>query len=259
MSKKFLGIFLFSLFASFSFGQNPDSLLLESAKISKKYKIGGVRIEGAENSDKNVIALIADLTVGETIAIPGDKITDAIKALWKQSLFESIEIYKEKVIGDDVFLVIKVVERPRLSKFAFKGDVRKSDADDIRGRIRLMKERVITDYMLGTIKNTVRDHYMDKGFYFAKVDIITEKDLTTKTPHIVLTIQVDKGKKVRIQDVNIEGNTVYKDWQLRRKLKESKRYRWYNFFNSGKYIEENLKSELPAIAEKYSSKGYRDA
>ncbi len=259
MSKQHLSIFLFSLFAFFSFGQNQDSLLLESAKISKKYKIGGVRIEGADNSDKNVIALIANLTVGETIAIPGDKITDAIKALWKQSLFENIEIYKEKVIGNDVFLVIKVVERPRLSKFAFKGDVRKSDADDIRGRIRLMKERVITDYLIGSIKNTVQDHYMNKGFYFAKVDVILDKDLTTKTPHVILTINVNKGKKVRIQDVNIEGNTVFKDWQLRRKLKESKRYRWYNVFNSGKYLEENLKSELPSIAEKYNIKGYRDA
>lgn len=239
--------------------QNADSLMLDAVKSPKKYTIGGIRIEGADNSDKNVIRLLSGFVEGETISIPGDKVTDAIKALWKQGLFESIEVYKEKVIGNDVFLVIKVVERPRLSKFTFKGDVRKTDADDIRNRIRLMKERVITDYLLGSIKNTVHDHFLEKGYYFNKVELITENDPTTKTPHVILTIKVDKGSKVRIKNVNIIGNTVLSDGKLRRKLKDSKAFRWYNPFNSGKYLEENLEKDLPAIVEKYNGKGYRDA
>lgn len=259
MSKKLAIIVSVFIISFFTKAQTSDSLLLENAKAAKKYTIGGIRIEGGENSDKNVIKLLSGLVEGETITLPGDKITDAIKALWKQGLFESIEIYKEKVIGNDVFLVIKVVERPRLSKFSFKGDVRKTDADDIRGKIRLLKERVITDYLVGYIKNTVKDHYAEKGFYFNKVDIILEKDITAKAPHVILTIKVEKGKKVRIKDVNINGNVVLNDRKLRRKLKDSKPYRWYNPFNSGKYIEENLQADLPAIAEKYNSKGYRDA
>lgn len=239
--------------------QNTDSLLLDAVKSPKRYTIGGIKIEGADNSDKNVIRLLSGFVEGEPITIPGDKITDAIKILWKQNLFENIEIYQEKVIGKDVFLVIKVTERPRLSKFTFKGDVRKTEADDIRNKIRLMKERVITDYLVGSIKNTVRDYYLDKGYYFNKVEILTEKDLSTKTPHVILTIKVDKGSKVRIKDVNINGNTVLSDGKLRRKLKESKPFRWYNPFNSGKYLEENLQNDLPAIVEKYNSKGYRDA
>ncbi|MBK6521019.1 MAG: hypothetical protein IPG08_01070 [Sphingobacteriaceae bacterium] len=169
-------------------------MMLNSIKSPKKYKIGGINFEGAENSDKNVIKLLSGLKEGDEITIPGDKITDGIKALWKQGLFESIDIYKEKVIGNDIFLVIKVVERPRLSKFKFDG-VRKTDADEIRGQIRLLKERVITDYLLGSVKNTVNDHYKNKGFFFNKVDIIQEKDITTKTPHVILTIKVSKGEK----------------------------------------------------------------
>ncbi len=253
-------VILFLVCFVFQFkAQNTDSLMLDAVKSPKKYTIGGIRIEGADNSDKNVIRLLSGFVEGETISIPGDKVTDAIKALWKQGLFESIEIYKEKVIGNDVFLVIKVVERPRLSKFTFKGDVRKTDADDIRNRIRLMKERVITDYLLGSIKNTVHDHFLEKGYYFNKVELITENDPTTKTPHVILTIKVDKGSKVRIKNVNIIGNTVLSDGKLRRKLKDSKAFRWYNPFNSGKYLEENLEKDLPAIVEKYNGKGYRDA
>src|SRR6185295_6673978 len=106
------------------------------------------------------------------------------------------------------------VERPRLTKFAFKGDVKKSDADEIRAKIRLLKERVVTDYMIGTIKNTVKDHYLEKGYYFTKVDILQVRDSSTKTPHTILTIKVKKGRKVRIQSVNFKGNKVIPTWKL---------------------------------------------
>lgn len=236
-----------------------DSALLQSMKAPKKYTIGAIRIEGAENNDKSVMKLLSGLKEGDEISMPGDKITDAIKTLWKQGLFESIEIYKEKVIGNDVFLVIKVEERPRLTKYKFDG-VRKTDADEIKGKMRLISGRPVTDYLLGSIKNTVHDHYVNKGFYFNKVDIIVEKDITkTKPPHVILTIKVTKGDKVRIKDVNIYGNTVLSDGKIRRKMKETKRRRWWNIFNSAKYLEENLDADLPNIIAKYNQKGYRDA
>ena len=251
-------IFLF-LFSFPGIAQVKDSLLLEAFKTPKKYRIAAIDIQGVDFTDKSVIRLLSGLVEGEEITIPGDKITDAIKALWKQNIFEGIEIVQDKIIGNDIFLIIKVVERPRLSYFKFAGDVKKSDADDIRNKIRLLKERVVTDYMLGTIKNTVRDFYNEKGYYFNKVDISQVKDPATKLPHTIVTIKVTKGKKVRIQQVNIKGNSIISSAKLRRKLSDSKAHHWYNPFNSGKYLEENLQKDLPAIVEKYNAKGYRDA
>ncbi|MBA3662867.1 MAG: outer membrane protein assembly factor BamA [Bacteroidetes bacterium] len=257
--KKLSFILLLSLAFSSAYAQVSDSAFYEPVKSPKKYRIGGVVVEGAKFTDPSVVVLLSGLQKSDEITVPGDKISDAIKALWKQSIFEDVQIIQDKIIGHDIFLIIRVVERPRLSKFSFEGNVKKSDADDIRNKIRLVKERVVTDYMLGSIKNTVHDFYLDKGYYYNKVELLTKRDTTTKTPHIVLVIKVTKGKKVRIQDVNIIGNTIIPDWKLRRKLEESKRWRWYNPFNSGKYLEENLVKDLPAIPAKYNTKGYRDA
>jgi outer membrane protein insertion porin family len=262
MAKKLVYHFtiLLLLIAAQGFAQsNDDSLFIQELKSPKKYRLAPLKVEGTNFTDKNVIALLSGLNEGEEITVPGDKISDAIKTLWKQNIFEDIQILKEKIIGNDIFLIIKVIERPRLSKFSFKGDVRKSDADEIRNKIRLLKERVVTDYMLGTIKNTVRDFYLDKGYYHNQVDITQVSDATTKTPHTIVTINVTKNKKVRIKDVNIIGNTIIKDGKLRRKLKDSKPFRWYNPFNSGKYLEDNLEKDLPNIVAKYNAKGYRDA
>jgi outer membrane protein insertion porin family len=259
MIKKSCYILFFLISCISGFSQTGDSLFLEGIKHPQKYRLAGLQIEGANFTDKNVINLLSGLTVGEEVTIPSDKVTDAIKKLWKQGLFEDVQIVQDKIIGKDLFLIIRIVERPRLTKFKFKGDVKKSDADDIRGKIRLLQERVVTDYMIGSIKNTVRDQFIEKGYYFAKIDITQVKDTTQKTPHTILTINVKKGRKVRIQDVIVKGNTVLSSFKVRHQLEDTKRRRWYNPFNSGKYLEDNLQKDLPSIAEKYNSKGYRDA
>ena len=225
----------------------------------KEYTVAGIEVECSEYTDKNIVRLLSGISYGDKVQIPGDKISEAIKNLWKQTLFEDVKIYLVKTIGNDAFLKISVVEKPRLSKFSFRGKVKKNDADEIRGKIRLVKEKVVTDYTLGYIKNIVRDFYVNKGFYHAKVDITTEVDKLAKTPHVIVYINVTKGKKVRIKNLNIEGNTIIADWKLRRKMSDSKPFRLYTFWNSGKYLEDNLEKDLPAIITKYNSKGYRDA
>ena len=68
-----------------------------------------------------------------------------------------------------------------------------------------------------------------------------------------------KGKKVRINHVDISGNTVLKDWKLKYKMKDTKPFKWYNPFNNGKYLEDNLEKDIPKFLELYYTRGYRDA
>lgn len=190
MRLKIQAFIFFTFLGCYIFSQNSDSLFLDVLKSKRKYKIAGIKITGADYTDRNVISLLSGLSEGDEITVPGDKIQEAIKKLWKQGLFEDVQILKEKSTENDIYLIINVVERPRLTKFSFKGDVRRGEADDIRNRIHLLKEKVVTDYMIGTIKNTVKDYFLDKGFYFNQIDIIQNKDTSAKTPHTILTIKV---------------------------------------------------------------------
>ncbi|MDF2452618.1 MAG: bamA, partial [Bacteroidota bacterium] len=260
---KYSVLFFLLAFAKLSVSQITPIELNTSEALDwakpKEFTIAGIEVECSEYTDKNIIRLLSGISYGEKVQIPGDKISEAIKNLWKQNLFEDVKIYLVKTIGNDAFLKISVVEKPRLSKFSFRGKVKKNDADEIRAKIRLVREKVVTDYSLGYIKNIVRDFYVNKGFYHAKVDITTEVDKTAKTPHVIVYINVNKGRKVRIKNLNIDGNTVVADWKLRRKMSDSKPFRLYTFWNSGKYLEDNLEKDMPSIVAKYNSKGYRDA
>ena len=55
----------------------------------KNYELGGVIINGANNLNNSTLLAISNLTIGEKIEIPGEKITKAITNLWEQGLFKN--------------------------------------------------------------------------------------------------------------------------------------------------------------------------
>jgi outer membrane protein insertion porin family len=225
----------------------------------KEYTIAGINITGLRTKEPKVITLMSGLYIGQKIRIPGDATSDAIKKLWKVGFFDHVEIVLDKVIGNDAFLLIKLEERPSLSQFNFKGDATKSEKDDIREKIRFIKGKTVTDYLVENAKSEIRDFYIDKGYYHTKVDIVSKPDTTNpKVKSVFLTIMINKGKKVRVKDVVFYGNKVVKPGKLRRKMKETKSYRWY-LFRGGKFLEDNYEADKPKLMEKYLTLGYRDA
>ena len=149
----FLFLFAFSLAGMAQI--TGDSLSVPSLDYAKpkEYSIASVSVTCSEFTDKSVVRLLSGLQEGEKIQLPGDKIAEAIKSLWKQGLFEDVQIYLLKTIGKEAFINIVVVEKPRLTKFGFSNNVKKNDADDIRGKLRLVPGKVITDFTIGYIKN----------------------------------------------------------------------------------------------------------
>ena len=259
MQKTFLNFLLlivlcFSAKAQIQLGGDSAGV---NSNAPKEYEIGGIKITGTQFFDQSTLIMLAGLNVGEKIQVPGIKTADALDNLWKQGLFEDITIQAEKIQGSTIFLDIHVIERPRLSKFSFKG-VNKSEADDIREKIKLVKGKVFTDYLAGSIENTVKEHYIDKGYLNASVELIQQKD-TTAANNVIVIIKVKKGNKVRIKNIEFHGNEAIADRKLRKSMKDTKRRRWYNPFNSAKFLEENYSNDKIKAIARYNAKGYRDA
>ena len=129
----------------------------------KTYEIGGISYEGADNFDTRVVQLVAGLQVGDRIKVPGDKISAAIENLWKQGMFEDVQIRVSRIQGNIIFLKIILKERPRMDKFAFTG-VKKGEADKLREEIKIANGEVVTENMLRTSVNKIKGYYIDKGY-----------------------------------------------------------------------------------------------
>ena len=223
----------------------------------KEYEIGGVTISGVQYLDQNVLLYLTGLEIGKTISVPGQDIADAIKKLWEQGLFSDVKISVTNTIGNKIFLDIYLEERPRLSKFSFKG-VKKGEADDIREQIKLTKGSQVTENMKLTSERYIKDFFIDKGYFNTEVKIIEEQD-SSLANSVSLVFDIKKNQRIKINDIIFEGNNSIKDAKLRRKMKETKRKTWYNIFKASKFIPKNYAEDKKKIIEKYNEEGYRDA
>jgi outer membrane protein insertion porin family len=224
----------------------------------KEYELGGIKFIHAEHFDQRVLTLLTGLATGDKIQIPGDKISKAIENLWKQGLFEDIKVEVDKRENNVITLNIIVTERPRLAKFSLKG-VSKSEADDLREKIKLIKGKVVTEYLISSSISTIKSFFIDKGYMNVTVFVPKPEKDTSLANSVILVFNIKKGERVKVQDIFIHGNTAISTGKLLRSLKETKVKRWWNVFNSGKYLEENYEKDKPNIIEKYNALGYRDA
>jgi len=246
-----------TLAAQGTLGAKPDSGQI-SYNTPKEYSIAKVEFEGAENVNNQVLKLVTGLTEGDKITVPGEKISDAIQNLWRQGLFVDVQCLAKKIEGNFIYLTFKVVERPRLDYVSYKGDVTKSEVDDIRGKVKLPRRKVITEYVLDFTKQTIIDYFVNKGYLDVKVKIDQQPSTIDKSM-VVLIITVTEGHKIRIQDINITGNDNIKTWRLLRAMDDTKRRRIWTIFSSSKYIDDNFRKDKKSLIDKYREKGYRDA
>ncbi|MES2837343.1 MAG: outer membrane protein assembly factor BamA [Bacteroidota bacterium] len=252
-------IFQITLFSGSVFAQvtiGGDEQTIDYAN-PVEYEIGGIVVEGTNVLDKNVLILTSGLTVGEKIPVPGEKINKAIENLWDLNLFSNIDIVATKIQGKTIFLKIKIQERPRLSRFSFTG-VKKSEADDLREKINLTKGKIVTENLIVATKNKCQEFFVDKGYLNCKVDIDEQLD-SLKSNSVTLVIKVKKNKRIKINEIQFEGNTALSNGKMKRLMKETKEKHWYNVFKSSKFIEENFTDDKLKIIDKYNSKGFRDA
>ena len=120
-----------------------DLLNIFTQKTPRKYKVAAIKVVGNRFFDENLLTSIANINVGDEIMIPGgDNFSKAITKLWGQNYFSNVEIYLTKLEGRNIDIEIAVTERPRLSRFFFKG-VRKGESDDLSGKTGLVPNRVI--------------------------------------------------------------------------------------------------------------------
>jgi outer membrane protein insertion porin family len=201
---------------------DPELMALSNSKNPPhEYIIGGIKISGTKYLDESLLVSISGLTVGDKVTIPGgDNFSKAILNLWKQHLFADVAIYYTKLVGNSVYIEINVMERPRLSNFYFKG-VKKGDADDLTTKTGLIKGRVVTEDMKRVAIQAIKKFYSDKGYQDAKVSTTESHDPAVQNSEI-LTFNISKGPKVRIEQINFFGNKAVSEQALKKQLKDTK-------------------------------------
>ncbi len=223
----------------------------------RKYTIAEVKVSGIRYLDKTVLIQLSGLSVGDEVEIPGEKITSAIKKLWQQGLFSDVQISATKIIDNNIWLDIFLQERPRLADVNFYG-VSKSEKDDITEKVLLLKGSQVTDHQVNSAERIIKGIFTEKGFLNTEVNIV-QRDDVSQNNSVILDVYVDKKEKIKVHNIEIEGNEVLGDIALERAMKKTNEKSIRNFFRTKKFLEEEYRKDKIALVDKYNEKGYRDA
>lgn len=199
---------------------DADLMNLLNQKTPKKYKIGTIKVTGNKFFDEALLLSIAGINPGDEISIPGgDNFAKAITKLWAQNYFSDVEIYVTRLDGKNIDLEIAVTERPRLSKFYFRG-AKKSEQDDLKAKTGLIIGRVITENMKVSAIDAIKKYYFDKAYRNITVRTEEVNDPSAEN-YQLLYFNINKSNKVKIDEIRFVGNQV-DEAKLKKQLKGTK-------------------------------------
>jgi outer membrane protein insertion porin family len=227
------------------------------ASAPKKYIIAEITVSGVKFFNTDQVIGLSGLAIGDTISIPGDQISQAIKRIWKNGLFSDAKMSATKVVGDKIYLDIHLQERPRIVGYSIEG-VKKSDREDLQGMLYIRRGSEFSDYLKTSSINIIKKFYDEKGYKNAEVELIVTQD-TSIGNGVRVTFKINRGQRVRVREINFEGNKEISSSKLRGAMKNVHRKRWYTFFWSSKYIESKLDEDEMKLIDYYNERGYRDA
>lgn len=253
--------FLLSSFASVTAQEQTKPAITYGQ--SQKYEIGGIAVEGINDYEDYILIGISGLSIGETVSLPGDEITEAIKRYWKHGLFSSVKIEADSIVNEKVYLKISLSMRSRVSQINING-VKKSEQEDLEGKIGIIRDGQITPNMENKAQTIIKKYFSDKGFKNTEVEIV-KRDDPDKANRLIVDINIDKKEKVRVNKIHITGNKNIPTKKFHGGffsgglLKKTNEKGFKSLFKTKKFVTEKFEEDKDRVIEKYNELGFRDA
>ena len=258
----FIPILIFFTSVSVSAQVATTSETTTQNQPQSSYVLKDIVVDGVKKFSPAQILRFTGLSKGEMVEIPGQKVSNAIKKLWESDSFSEVEVYVEDIDGQNVVLKFRLQDLMELGEVKFKGKgIGKSKNEKLIKDNSLKPGTKITNNLISTLSTKIPEEYKKKGFADAKITI--QDKVNANDPNLIdWTIQVDKGKKIKIAKIEFEGNEQISANKLKSKgFKDTKQKRLSlkGIFKPSKFIREKYDEDKVNLIKYYNSLGFRDA
>jgi outer membrane protein insertion porin family len=254
-SKTLYCIILLTILSVFSVSAQDNEL-----DKNKRYTINSISVTGEQTFNEQTVIAFTGLKIGDRLYVPGEKLSDVTKKLWEQNLFSDIAFYVTNIDGDLIDLELYIVELPKMYD-VFVDGIRKGKKKEIIKDNGLKRGVKITKNLITTTKNYITNKYRKEGFFNTEVIISTRPHLDSTGQEIAknMYIAIDRGERVKVTDIAIEGNKELSDKKVRSAMKNTKRKFPMRFWKRSKYTSDGFAEDKASIIKKYKTNGFRDA
>lgn len=215
---------------------------------AQTFVVSDIRVEGLQRISAGSVFSAMPLAVGDSVDEAG--LRAASRSLFATGNFDDIRVGR-----DGNVLVIIVTERPSISEINIDGNKAiETEAllEGLKGA-GLAVGQVFQRSTLEGMQLELQRQYVQQGRYDANIetDVLPEP-----RNRVSISINVDEGTVAAIKHINVVGNEIYSDDELK-DLFELKTTGLLSFFkNDDKYSREKLTGDLERITSYYQDRGY---
>ncbi len=223
-----------------------------------RYEILSLNVEGAvDAASSQFVVQTSGLEVGQRVLLPYDEaFGEAVRQLYRGGLYSDVEIIADRVVGEGVFLLVRVVEEPRLGAYTIEG-VSGGERNDMEDEIPLLRGRAARPSEIGQSVRIIEDFLREKGYRLISVEV--DREMEEETGRVNLTFRVNKGQRVEVQDIQFTGNQAFGEGTLRKRLKNTPENRWWRFWSHETFEDEKFDEDLQNLIRFYNDRGYYSA
>ncbi|PHV04321.1 outer membrane protein assembly factor BamA [Janthinobacterium sp. BJB412] len=212
------------------------------------FTVKDIRVEGIQRTEAGTVFNYLPVRVGETFN--DDKSVAAIKALYATGFFKDVRLEQ-----DGNVLVVLVEERPAIAKVEFTGtkEFEKDTLVKALKDIGVGETKIFDKASVDRAEQELKRQYLSHGLYGVKIT-------TTVTPiernRVNIVFAVDEGEIAKIKQINIVGNKVFNDKELREQLALNTGgwFSWYT--KADQYSKTKLTGDIESLKSFYLNRGY---
>lgn len=151
-----------------------------------------------------------------------------------------------------VSLNFEMVELPILTGVEIRGNRQVRD-NDLWPLIRLRTGDAVNPFLIDRDRQAILDAYEEEGFFVTDVTV----DQPSLEDDRRLVFLVREGPRIRLRQIEFEGNRVYPGGRLRKQIRART---WFPVFGSGNVLDrEALKLDAARLRDYYQQRGYLEA
>lgn len=226
-------------------------LLMGSVAVAEdSFVLGDIQVEGLQRISEGTLFNYLPVNLGDEMTPL--RVQESMRAIFDTGFFRDVQMYRD---GDT--LVILVVERPSIESFSIEGnkDIKTEDLEEPLAKIGLKTGRIFDQAVLDEVEQSLLDQYYSGGKYAAQVE---SKVIELPGNKVDIQIVIKEGKRAKIRQINIVGNTVYDDAEILELLALRTPHLLSFIRKDDLYSREALSGDLETIRSVYMDSGYAD-
>ena len=220
------------------------------AQNFEPFTVGDIRVDGLQRISAGTVFTYLPVERGDLL--DRTRSSQAIRALIKTGFFSDIKLERQNNI-----LVITVVERPAINTLKLEGNKALKSDDLLKGLkgIGLAEGETYNPLNLDRVTQELNRQYNNRGKYGVT---ITPTVTTLDRNRVDILITIYEGKDAKIRDINIVGNELFPDADIREGW-ESGTHNWLSWYRKDdQYSREKVSGDLEKLSNYYLDRGYVD-